>query len=316
MKYIKKILLSAICFAIIALIALSSGSTHVFADDNDCSITIKYYYGETPLANASFSIYKVGSVSGDGSLILEGDYKDYPVNTDYSMSNASDMAALAMTLYGYTALDSLSPSYTAVTNDRGIVKVESMAEGVYLLVGEKLTVDGNTFVTDPQLITLPWRTSADSEWVRSLTVEPKYSRLPGEESKITVKVLKKWDDNGSESTRPEAITVYLLRDGELYDTVSLTAEASWRHTWEDLDGSFVWTVVEEVPTEYTVIQHREGVTRLITNSKDTPTPPTEEDEPKLPQTGMLLWPIPILALGGISLIIAGIATRKGEKNEA
>jgi len=257
----------------------------------------------------------VGSVNGT-TLVLEGAYAELPLYTEDALDGASDVAGLGITLNAYTAMGKFSPDHTAVTSERGMAKSEGMAEGVYLMTSEKLSLDGDVFVTDPQLIILPQRTSEDAAIQRSVTLEPKYSRLGGDDGKVTVKVLKKWDDNGNENSRPAELKISLLRDGELYDTVSLTSEKNWRHTWDDLDGSAVWSVVEEVPEDYKVMIHREGITRVITNSKDTPPPPPPREDDKLPQTGILLWPIPVLAIGGIAMIGAGIATMKGKENEA
>ena len=44
----------------------------------------------------------------------------------------------------------------------------------------------------------------------------------------------------------------------------------------------------------------------------TPTPPTQPDyPPKIPQTGQLNWPIPVLGLGGLALVAVGVLLRRG-----
>lgn len=48
----------------------------------------------------------------------------------------------------------------------------------------------------------------------------------------------------------------------------------------------------------------------------TPTPtPSVSPPPKLPQTGQLNWPVPILALGGLALLACGWALRYAGKRE-
>mgnify|MGYP002563489329 CR=1 FL=1 len=44
------------------------------------------------------------------------------------------------------------------------------------------------------------------------------------------------------------------------------------------------------------------------------TDPEPEPEEKLPQTGMLWWPVPVLACGGISLFFAGWARRRRQED--
>lgn len=43
--------------------------------------------------------------------------------------------------------------------------------------------------------------------------------------------------------------------------------------------------------------------------------PTEPDDPKLPQTGQLNWPVPILAVSGLALFVAGCFLRFGGRKE-
>ena len=135
---------------------------------------------------------------------------------------------------------------------------------------------------------------------------------------MDVKVLKVW--RGGAQQRPEEIRVQLLRDGKVCDTVTLSAENGWRHTWEGLDAAHGWQVVEQtVPEGYTVSISREGVTFVITNTLK----PSEEPEPtpgtpdtpgeNLPQTGVLWWPVPLLAVLGALLLLLGWGLRRRDE---
>ena len=48
-------------------------------------------------------------------------------------------------------------------------------------------------------------------------------------------------------------------------------------------------------------------------AKEKPVTPSKPDS-KLPQTGMLRWPVPVLALGGVTLIVIGLAVRRREES--
>lgn len=67
---------------------------------------------------------------------------------------------------------------------------------------------------------------------------------------ISVTVHKKWA-NDDESIRPEAIEVNLLRNGEVFDTVTVAKEDNWSYTWNDLDFIDEWTVQEIAVEDYT-----------------------------------------------------------------
>lgn len=47
----------------------------------------------------------------------------------------------------------------------------------------------------------------------------------------------------------------------------------------------------------------------------TDPPPTEPEDPKLPQTGQLNWPIPLMVVAGLALFVIGWGLRFGKKNE-
>jgi tetratricopeptide (TPR) repeat protein len=160
-------------------------------------------------------------------------------------------------------------------------------------------------------------TDEQGNLIYDVVANPKYETRPDKPDGefTTCKVLKSWK-NDSAAKRPKSITVYLLRDGEVFDTVILNSANNWRYTWDKLDSSYKWTVAEKVPDNYTVTITKEGVTYLITNTgKDEP-PKKEEKPPKLPQTGQLWWPVPILAVLGLMFILIGCIRRRGDGYEA
>ena len=131
--------------------------------------------------------------------------------------------------------------------------------------------------------------------------------------------MKVWNDAGQKHDRPEKITVQLLKNGEVYDTVILNERNSWRYIWNDLPKydknglPIEWRVVELTPEGYTVSITQESGTFVVTNTPKQPsvTPPTDQPkEPTLPQTGELWWPVPVLAAAGLLLIAAGAGKKR------
>lgn len=101
----------------------------------------------------------------------------------------------------------------------------------------------------------------------------------------------------------------LLRGGQVYDTVTLNSQNNWRHRWSDLDSRYRWTVTEKAVTDYTVTVTQEGKTFVVTNTYQTPTPGKKTDT-KLPQTGQLWWPVPVLLSVGLLLVLIGVLRRR------
>ncbi len=84
-----------------------------------------------------------------------------------------------------------------------------------------------------------------------------------EPTELTVN--KVWNDDGV--NRPESITVYLLKDGELADSVEITEADNWTYTWEDLPAGYSWSVVEGETDGYTTEYKADGTEVTITNTK-------------------------------------------------
>ena len=84
-----------------------------------------------------------------------------------------------------------------------------------------------------------------------------------EPTELTVN--KVWNDDGV--NRPDSITVYLLRDGELADSVEITEAMNWTYTWEKLPAVYSWSVVEGEIDGYTMEYKADGTEVTITNTK-------------------------------------------------
>lgn len=52
-----------------------------------------------------------------------------------------------------------------------------------------------------------------------------------------------------------------------------------------------------------------------TSVDPAPPTPTPTPEPKLPQTGQLNWPVPVMAIAGLALIVLGLALRRRDEHE-
>ena len=268
--------------------------TAVSAVSADPTGSIRYRFA---VPGAEFRLYLAGAADGQDGFLLTGDFAGYPVNP------ADDGAANTLAIYA--ARDELTPLQTAVTDEAGIAVFSSLPAGIYLLVGDPITVDRVTYTPTPVLFSLPNREEGDTlSW--DLTMDGKY----GEEQLpplLDYSVLKIWQDGGAAS-RPKSITIDLLQDGKVADTVTLSAENNWAYTWEDLDSGFTWTVAErDIPAGYTVRIQQDGVSFIVTNT--APTTPTTPGG-RLPQTGQLWWPVSIFAVLGLLCLVLGLWRRR------
>lgn len=102
-------------------------------------------------------------------------------------------------------------------------------------------------------------------------------------------VHKEWKGD-SEAVRPDSIRVTLLRGGEAFETVELTAAQGWSYTWPALDEAYEWSVAEtQIPEHYTASVSGTQGNVVITNSYTAPTHPGTGDSSRLGLwTGMLV----------------------------
>ena len=120
-------------------------------------------------------------------------------------------------------------------------------------------------------------------------------------------MIKRWDDAGYEQKRPDTITVTLLKDGTVYDTRTISCTDSWQYTWSGLprynpDGTeIVWAIQENAVPGYISSIRETGDTFILTNTPE---------HQKLPQTGLLWWPVPVLAAAGLLLLFLGTLLKR------
>lgn len=293
--------------------------------DTEKKAALTVYFGKdgTNFSEAGFEIYRIADVAENGSFTLTGDFSDYSVSLENL--NSSGWRALAQTLDSYAARDKLAPLRTERTGKDGRAVFENLDTGLYLVCGEQYVSGAYTYTPEPTVVCLPKLTENDN-----LSYAPEISCKFGSDyrphgAKVKRKVLKVWKDRDDKEKRPEEITVQLLENGTVVDTVKLNEENNWEYTWENLDGGSKWQIAEsKTPDGYVVSVMQEGITFIMTNTYSEPSsePPNAPKYPsvppgKLPQTGMLWWPVPLLLCGGIILLLTGciVLRRHGEKDE-
>ncbi len=312
----------------------------------DVRMNLSYQNGSTSLAGAEFRIYLVATVDKTGALTVTETFKQF--NVDIRGKNDAAWKDLASTLEGYVLRDKITATDSGKTDASGNLTFptgsQKLTKGLYLVLGQRHTQGSYRYDASPFMVMLPSQDSEKNEWLYDVSVNPKHdsAKIPDGSSStgtyITRKVLKVWNDAGNESLRPQKIVVQLLRDEEIYKTVTLSAANNWRYTWTGLNDSYVWTIVEKESENYTVSVAQEGVTFVITNTYSSSGSGGSDDSEiqqvgdplllgrtrgavrspqtrKLPQTGSLWWPVPVLVCGGVVFLIVGTLSRKKKDHE-
>lgn len=126
------------------------------------------------------------------------------------------------------------------------------------------------------------------------------------EKYIDITVNKLWKNDKEAGKRPDTITVILYKDGEKYDSKTISEKDKWSCTWKNLPSQYKWTVDEgSLPAGYTKSISLKGTTFTITNTYSS-----------IPQTGddsaPILWALLTLATAsGAALTMKKLRKEKG-----
>lgn len=274
------------------------------------TLTIHNQCGEMPLAGVEIRIYLVSTVDSGGELTPVPEFAEFSQLLDIRGENASAWEAAAQELEQYILKEGVSPTDTARTGRNGTAVFPSgdtaLSQGLYLVLGTRHSRKGFVYSTSPFFIQLPGR--EDNSWVYDLHANAKAVET---EETISVLAVKEWKVSNRENLELPRIRVRLYRDGEEYDTVTLPQDGRWYYRWEGLNAAHKWWVEEDPVRGYRGKITKKGGVFVIEN--------TSLDwgmaEDRLPQTGQLWWPVPVLMAAGLLLMLLGLAVRRKADRE-
>lgn len=328
-KFMKRALCVLICALLLASLALSAlaGSIELLNTEKKCSLTVVYEDDGTAVSGAPFALYRVADVNEKVDVFtLAGQFAKYTnIDVSNTKNSNSEWLIIAKMLADYATADGLTADKTGNTNTDGKLTFSELDAGMYLVVGESYVVGKTRYLATPYLLVLPNRSQSDYTLNYDLTSNVKFTKqtvlpdLPSHKDTTDRKVLKVWNDNDNSDDRPNEITVHLLCDGEVFDTVTLNEKNHWRHEWNKLSiynkhgYSIRWTVTEEPVEGYTTLISEEGITSVITNTREMPTPAEVVPDSTLPQTGLLWWPVLVLFAAGMVILMVGVVVSRKKK---
>jgi len=267
--------------------------------EQECSLTLYYTQDGTGFSDLEIHLYRVAEAFPDGTYRLISPFSAYPVNI-HGITSQREWKDAATTLTGYISVNGVSPDQTKKTGADGTVLFSGLETGLYLIQGVMAENDSGTYIFDDFMMYLP-TPDAEGSFNYAMEAKPKCSSFV---PKTEYTVVKLWKDSGYSKERPESITIDILKDGSLYETVTLNADDNWSYTWNvSADDKEKWTVAErDVPSEYEVTISENSAIFTITN--------THQTSPSLPpQTGdtFAVWPLVLtMCISGSLLLLLSI----------
>lgn len=213
-----------------------------------------------PLFGQSWSVYRVGELTGAGTIELQGEFADSQVYLpDLTSSSLLDAAS---SLENFALLEPVKPDATASSDLNGNAYMSDLPDGIYLASGRRITKGGKIYTPVPMLVQVTGG--------MTLTTYAKYTV----KDKPTIntqmyRVMKVWqyDDSYMES-RPVEIEVGIYRDNSFVEKVTLSKANNWTYDWTG-DPVSEWRVKEiNINTNYKVVYRHNETQYLLINNRD------------------------------------------------
>ena len=283
-----------IIFCLTIFLVLTCSYT-VFAEEynpdltGSISVTLTDKKQNEAIVGAELSVYYVATVLLDDDGNLMYDYTD-----DFKQfDTAIDDTELATKLDAFVSQHNV-PSTKITTNIDGTALCNGLPLGLYF-IKQTGAVEGFAPCT-PFLVTVP--NEKDGEYLYKVNASPKteVARL------VSITIKKVWNTDKS-TEAAESVTVQLLKNGSVVKTAILNAQNNWQITYADMPESDTYSIKEvNIPKGFTATYKQEDYVFTVTNTST------------LIQTGQLIWPIPVLAGGGMILIAVGIVLLQKKRN--
>lgn len=310
MKYLKSKWIS--CWIFLFLITLCL-PMRIFAAETinlerPISLTLTYQKEGVVIPGAAFDFYKVADVDQHSAMVVTDTFAPYKESVSglaslETIKDQDEWSSLASTLENVITKDVL-PILHQCTDAKGVLKNNQLKAGLYLVLSEDKKVNDFVYSTEPILLFLPGTDANGWAYTYDVSLAPKSNKVPAPIAPVHISVEKVWKDHDA-TARPE-VFVSLIKDGVLYQEVALNAANHWQYRWENLDPNAEYKVVERAVPGYLMTIQRSGSTFVITNTSVQGLPP------KLPVTGLLWWPVPILLGLGILFLVFGRLVDRGK----
>lgn len=283
------------------------------------SLTITASCNELKIAGMKFDAYLVSTMDDCGELTPTKTFEAYASELDIRGKNDVAWETMAQTLERAIILDgTIKPKMSVTTDKQGTATFSNLEKGLYLISAASIKQDGYVYNSLPFFAVLPEQNLETNTWNYQVQAIAKVGQNPVVDD---YKVVKIWKDECHKADRPDTISIQLMCDGEAYgDPITLPQDGRWEYTWKELDVNHKWTVTEAKVDGYqegTV--EADGTTFTVTNvcdKDDSDSPSSSKPSSKLPQTGQLWWPVPILFALGLLCLIIGVVRRRGTHHEA
>ncbi len=277
---------------------VTGGETYCSGNDynTDEDKTAGYEYTVTNSLKHPLDIFKYvteedGSETGlsgaEFMLECDGMYATFETETDANTGDTYNMIC--------SWVEDMDSSGILTSDADGMIRIEGLDDDTYTIIETK-SPEGYEIVDEAIAVTIDGDgnitvsgNTGSKEAVIGHVVN--IENIPDEEpapETVDVNGSKTWDDSDDlDGKRPDSITINLLSNGEITQTVTVTEADGWAWSFIELDkydsdgNEIAYTITEEAVPDYTISYDGYNVTNSYTPEKvDNPNP-----ENQIPGTG-------------------------------
>ena len=291
----------------------TSDAAEFIVPDRDCTLTLTYRCDGTAFAEKPIRLYRVAEVSADFQYTLTSAFASSGLILNGVQTNG-EWNVIRSTLESHILANGIEATQIAMTDAAGQVCFTPLKTGLYLAAADREVQDGTSYSFDTALVSLPGL-DADGLWQYRMEVTTKTSvtrqpepDVPTAENEIQLKILKLWRGDDGETKRPASVSVEIFRDGEWYQTVSLSEENHWSYTWTAADDGAEWMAAEQdIPVNYSATIEKRGTDFILTN---TLYPEPSAGAPQTGDTPNVLFYTILMSGSGIALVLLALTEKR------
>ena len=257
-------------------------------------ILIESKVGEEIVHGIKWRVFSIGS-RGDNGFVLNETFADSGVKLDDMSAEA--VKADAETLCDYIFANQIQPDFEEASDENGIAEVYAQNAGIYLIYSNEATIDKYTYRSSPAIVEL--KKSEGSVVLPKIEKEKTEDDESGPDD-------SSHDTHDSESSNDSSDSDSDVSDRDTPDSDSSANDSSSADS-SSSDGS----------TSSTSDSDSSRGTRSGTDNNSGNKTQGGGSSEKLPQTGQLWWPVPVLSVSGLVLVALGmrVSMKKDGKDD-
>ena len=290
-----RIILKNIFITLLAIVLIIGSVVPCFAAEQSGKITVTLEDKEKNHINGvKVYLCQVAELNDSGYYPTTA-FETSGISVSAIVNNPDETAA--KTIFDYIKEKNVS-TLSKVSTD-GKASFSDLNLGIWVVLCE----ENGKHTFNPYIVFLPYESKGNLHYEVSSTPKVEDS----DSDKISIYVIKKWDDkNNAAKKRPDSVFVELLNGNTAVSSIELSEANGWAHTFTNVSKDGVYSVKEKSVSNYKATYSGDLANGfVVTNSYNGE---------KLPQTGQYWWPIVIIAIAGAGFILLGIYEIGVKKN--